>query len=148
MRGVPLVCLVLVCAAPAAVAASEVKALGGFFDPDRLQVVVGEEVIWTNEDSMPHTVTSTWDSGASFDAVIRGGETFSWTFNDIGEWVVHCRPHAYPNEQGGMDGMAMTITVGPLESVGNIGGPLQETPAAPVALLLLALLGAAFIPRR
>lgn len=93
LLGTSLALLVLL---PTAVAATEVKVLGGFFDPAELTVSVGEDVVWTNEDGMPHTVTSTWDEGASFDAVLRGGESFAWTFADTGDFVVHCRPHAYP----------------------------------------------------
>lgn len=133
---------------PTAAAATEVKAMGGFFDPASLDLVVGEEVVWTNEDSMPHTVTSTWDSGESFDAVLRGGESFSWTFSDVGDFIVHCRPHAYPSESGGMEGMAMTIAVGPLESVGNIGGPINETPLPAVAFVIVAMIGGSMLLRR
>lgn len=133
---------------PTAAAATEVKAMGGFFDPASLELVVGEEVVWTNDDSMPHTVTSTWDSGESFDAVLRGGESFSWTFNDLGDFIVHCRPHAYPSESGGMEGMAMTITVGPLESVGNIGGPINETPLPAALVAIVGLACATMLLRR
>lgn len=142
-----LVALASVMLVPLASAATEVKALGGFFEPASLDLVVGEEVVWTNEDSMPHTVTSTWDEGASFDAVVRGGESFSWTFGQTGDFVVHCRPHAYPAEDGSMEGMAMTIRVGPLESVGSIGEGANQTPGVGLALLTFALVGATMIFR-
>ena len=147
-RTAGLVTLAFLLVLPAASAATEVKVMGGFFDPASLEIVVGEEVIWTNEDSMPHTVTSSWDSGESFDAVLRGGESFSWTFGDAGDFIVHCRPHAYPNESGGMDGMAMTIAVGPLESVGNIGGPVNKTPLPAVALVIFAMIVSTMLLRR
>lgn len=137
-----LAALVAMMLVPLASAAAEVKAMGGFFDPAALEIGAGEEVIWTNEDSMPHTVTSTWDEGRSFDAVLRGGESFSWTFADAGDFVVHCRPHAYPNEDGGMDGMAMTIRVGPTESV---GAPANDVPFAGMALLIVAAIGASML---
>ena len=143
-----LAALAFLLALPVASAATEVKALGGYFDPASLNVVVGEEVVWINEDSMPHTVTSTWDEGESFDAVIRGGESFSWTFQDNGDFVVHCRPHAYPNEDGSMEGMAMTIHVGPLESVGSIGEGANETPFVGVALVILAAIGSTMLRRQ
>ncbi|HVM46081.1 MAG TPA: plastocyanin/azurin family copper-binding protein [Candidatus Thermoplasmatota archaeon] len=142
-----LASLAILALLPTAAAATEVKALGGFFSPDALQVAAGEEVVWTNEDSMPHTVTSTWDAGKTFDAVLRGGESFSWTFSEVGEFIVHCRPHAYPNEDGSWEGMAMTIAVVP-EGAGSIGGPVNETPAPALPLLIVGLLGAATLLRR
>lgn len=140
-----LAALVLLMVAPTAMAATEVKAMGGFFAPDSIAIAPGEEVVWTNEDSMPHTITSTWDSGASFDAVLRGGESFAWTFADAGDFKVHCRPHAYPNESGGMDGMAMSVQVAPLESVAEISKPV---PGPAIALVLAALVGVACFSRR
>lgn len=149
MQRALLATLALLVLLPTAAAATEVKAMGGFFDPATLELVAGEEVVWTNEDSMPHSITSTWDEGQSFDAVLRGGESFSWTFDDPGDFTVHCRPHAYPNGSGGMDGMAMTIHVGPLESVGNIGEPLNETPIPALALVIAGLVCATMLlPRR
>jgi len=148
MNRVVLAALALVLALPVASAATDVKVLGGFFSPDSLQITVGEEVVWTNEDSMPHTVTSTWDGGESFDAIVRNGESFAWTFGEIGEFVVHCRPHAYPNDDGHMEGMVMTISVAAVAGAGNIGAPLQETPGPALMLVLAGLVGAAFLWRR
>lgn len=42
------------------------------FQPDTLRVTVGDTVIWTNRDVVPHTATSdVWDSG-----VLEGGSTW------------------------------------------------------------------------
>ena len=138
MHRATLPALALLALLPIAAAAAEVKALGGYFSPDAIEVVADEEVVWTNDDSMPHTITSTWDKGASFDAVLRGGESFSWAFDAPGDYVVHCRPHAYPNEAGGMDGMAMTIHVTALES----SAAIHEVPGAGTVIALLSLVAA------
>ena len=139
-----LVALALLALLPTAAAATDVKAMGGFFAPDRIEILADEEVVWTNDDSMPHTVTSTWDEGASFDAVLRGGESFSWTFDTPGDYVVHCRPHAYPGESGAMEGMAMTVHVAELESTAAI----NEVPLSGVGLVVVAFIGVALLVRR
>lgn len=130
--------------APTALAAShDVKAMGGFFSPDSLSIAPGDEVIWTNDDSMPHSITSTWDSGQSFDKVLRNGESFSWTFNQTGNFTVHCRPHAYPNESGGMDGMAMNVHV----ASADVQESRAPVPGPTIVLVLLGVVCASVLLR-
>lgn len=141
--------LALVSLAPAAAAASEVKLMGGFFDPASLDVLVGEEVTWTNEDAMPHTVTSSWDEGASFDAVLKAGESFTYKFGEPGEHTIHCRPHTFENEETGeMEGMVMTVKALPLETGAGIAAPLQKAPLPALAIVIVGLLGATLLLRR
>jgi plastocyanin len=46
------------------------------YDPDTTQVTKGDMIVWTNNDSTMHTVTSN-DGGATFDSsIINAGETF------------------------------------------------------------------------
>jgi plastocyanin len=46
------------------------------YDPDSIQVTKGNAIVWTNNDSTMHTVTST-DNGATFDSsIINAGETY------------------------------------------------------------------------
>lgn len=157
MRALPLLvalCLAALAAPIAAAAASQVKVMGGFFDPATLNVAPGDEVTWTNEDSMPHTVTSTWDGGKSFDITLKGGESFTWTFTDEGSFTIHCRPHAYMDEESGtMQGMTMTVDVAAGSSggagfapAGKLGG--ANVPAPAIALVIVALLGATLLLRR
>jgi plastocyanin len=51
-------------------------------------------VRWTNDDpDMIHTVTAV---DGSFDsAFLRTGETFSYTFNQPGEFEYFCTPHPW-----------------------------------------------------
>lgn len=143
-----LATLALVSLIPTAAADAQVKVMGGFFDPGTLVVVPGEEVTFVNEDSMAHSVTSTWDDGATFDAMLRQGETFAWTFAEDGEWMIHCRPHAYPSDETGTwEGMIMTVTVKPVQAAGDIGGSLKETPGFAAGLLIVAVLGATMLLR-
>lgn len=66
------------------------------FDPPTLEIAVGTTVTWTNNDSAPHTATSTddvWDSN-----ILNTGETFSDTFDDAGTFDYICSLH--PNMTG------------------------------------------------
>jgi nitrite reductase (NO-forming) len=59
-----------------------------------LMVPLGTTVRWTNDDpDMIHTVTAV---DGSFDsAFLRTGETFSYTFNQPGEFEYFCTPHPW-----------------------------------------------------
>lgn len=66
------------------------------FSPNPVDISPGTTVIWTNNDSVDHTVTSMdglFDSGA-----IEPGETFSREFDDVGEFSYFCTIH--PNMTG------------------------------------------------
>jgi plastocyanin len=48
------------------------------YDPDAAKVPAGSIIVWTNNDSVAHTVTSSADAGATFDSsLISAGATFS-----------------------------------------------------------------------
>jgi plastocyanin len=66
------------------------------FDPSAIIVPTGTTVAWTNDDSVPHTVTSTdgvFDSG-----ILDPGGSFSFTFNEPGSFDYVCQLH--PQMQG------------------------------------------------
>jgi amicyanin len=73
------------------------------FQPAEITVSAGTTVTWTNEDAVPHTVTSgTRDNPTgSFDASVASGGTFSFTFEDPGTYEYHCTIHP------GMDGVVI-----------------------------------------
>ncbi len=59
----------------------------------RLQVTVGTTIEWTNNDPMPHTVTST---NRSFDSgLINPGKTWRHTFTKAGTFNFFCTPHPF-----------------------------------------------------
>ena len=66
------------------------------FAPETLRVAPGTAVTWVNcegEDIDPHTTTSdasAWDSG-----FLYPGETFTRTFEAVGENPYHCVPHPF-----------------------------------------------------
>jgi plastocyanin len=70
-----------------------------YFDPASNSVKVGTTVIWTNQDSASHTVTSgdpsagpsgTFDSG-----LIKPGNTFKHTFTETGTTSYFCTVHPW-----------------------------------------------------
>jgi plastocyanin len=76
------------------------------FQPNSVQVQVGDIVTWTNDDSQPHTVTSgingqpdgRFDSSPNFNPLLASGQTFEHTFTEAGEYPYFCLLH--PNMVG------------------------------------------------
>lgn len=67
------------------------------FSPATITVKTGSTVIWTNEASVAHTVTS--DSGNELDSpLLSQGKSYSHTFSQAGTFSYHCTPH--PNMKG------------------------------------------------
>jgi plastocyanin len=71
------------------------------FGPSKIEVKAGTTVTWTNNDPLPHTVTSTRsddvDSATSglFDSgTLQTGESFSYTFTKAGDYPYECTIHA------------------------------------------------------
>lgn len=64
------------------------------FSPAELRIKAGDTVIWTNKDSVGHTVTS--DSGTELDSsLLSQSQTYSHTFNQKGTFSYHCTPHSF-----------------------------------------------------
>jgi len=72
--------------------------------PNPIQAKVGQTVVWTNDDSAFHTVTSgligAADAGKAFDSGLQGptaltvkGKTFEHKFDAAGEFPYHCTLH-------------------------------------------------------
>ena len=66
------------------------------FDPSAITVPTGTTVAWTNDDAVPHTVTST--DGAFDSGIFDPGGSFSFTFNEPGSFAYICQLH--PQMQG------------------------------------------------
>lgn len=72
------------------------------YQPNYLKIKKGETVTWINDDNMMHTVTSGTSDGSMrnpdgiFDSgSIKKGKTFSYTFNEVGEFPYYCTPHPW-----------------------------------------------------
>lgn len=75
------------------------------FSPKNVTINVGDTVLWTNTDSIQHTVTATDSSFNS--GTLPSGKVYSYTFTIPGTYSYYCMFHGAP---GGV-GMSGTITV-------------------------------------
>lgn len=66
------------------------------FSPSTITVHKGDTVVWTNNDSAPHTVTG--DNGGPASGTLSQGSGYSYTFNTVGTFPYHCTIH--PNMHG------------------------------------------------
>lgn len=74
---------------------SEISTRNMLFNPSSMTVTVGTAVIWTNDDSVPHTVTSD-PNGIMFDSkTLQPGDKFSFTFQQAGTFAYHCSIHTF-----------------------------------------------------
>lgn len=64
------------------------------FVPAELTVAVGDTIVWTNHDVMPHTVTSEAASTVTFDSQsIESKQVWSYTVTTAGELPYVCTFH-------------------------------------------------------
>jgi len=71
-----------------------VDIVGFAFSPEDIIIKQGETIVWTNKDLAKHTATS--DSEDEIDSeLLAKGESYSHTFDIIGEFSYHCVPHPY-----------------------------------------------------
>src|SRR5215212_4894621 len=76
--------------------ATTVRIVNLAFNPAEVTIATGTAVSWVNDDSVPHTVTSTdgvFDSG-----IFDPGANFTWTFDQPGSFPYACQIH--PQMQG------------------------------------------------
>ncbi|KEQ56411.1 Plastocyanin protein [Marine Group I thaumarchaeote SCGC AAA799-E16] len=71
------------------------------YDPPSLIIFKGGEVIWRNDDSSAHTVTSgdiiNGPDGKFDSGLIKSGKTFSHKFEKSGEYAYFCMIHPWAN---------------------------------------------------
>lgn len=81
---------------PGATGTMPVTIVNMSFNPRVITVHAGSVVVWTNKDSVQHTVTSgtpgspngTFDSGT-----LNPGQTYQFTFANVGTYPYYCRIH-------------------------------------------------------
>ena len=80
---------------------TNVKIVDFAYEPDDINAVAGEPVLWRNDGQAPHTVT--FVEGPTSSNIEPGGE-YIRTFEDAGEYPYFCKIH-------GKDRMSGTVTV-------------------------------------
>lgn len=63
------------------------------FHPSSLEVPVGTTVVWINDDTVGHTVSS--DEGKFESGTLEQGDQFGFKFTTPGRYKYHCSPHPY-----------------------------------------------------
>lgn len=117
------------------------------FGPTVLHVAVGQTVTWTNEESIPHTVTGAnrvWGS----DQVFSDGASVSFSFDDEGTFPYYCMIH--PGMLGTVvvgDGVEGSPTVAAVASGGG-GSALSWGMLGTVFGVAIAGVGATALRRR
>ena len=67
------------------------------YSPNPIEVNVGQTITWVNDDSIIHTAATSADGIFDSD-ILQRGQTFSYTFNTVGEYPYYCDLH--PNMVG------------------------------------------------
>jgi amicyanin len=63
------------------------------FNPDTLTITAGTKVVWTNQDTVSHTITN--DSKIFGSGFLAKGNTYEFTFDQPGTYDYHCTPHPF-----------------------------------------------------
>jgi plastocyanin len=71
----------------------DVKIKDMAFDPDKLEIQVGETVKWTNEDDRDHTVTCKQKENGFKSGNLGNGDTFEQKFEKAGKYSYNCSYH-------------------------------------------------------
>ncbi len=80
--------------APAVAPTTYNLSIQGFaFSQKSFSIKKGDTVVWTNQDSAPHTVTG--DNGGPASGTLNKGGTYSFTFNSAGTFNYLCTIHPY-----------------------------------------------------
>lgn len=103
---------------PAATTAVAMKMYA--FSPSSLTVPVGTTVVWTNEDTAPHTVTVSSGPETFSSPNLQKGDTFSYTFTKPGTYSYFCAVH--PD-------MTATVTVTGSAPSSSAPAPSSSAPA-------------------
>ena len=93
------------------------------FVPASTTVAVGTKVTWVNEDTVPHTATTT-SGPASFDSgQVAPGASYSAIFETAGTYSYYCADH--PNMKA-----TITVTGGSTASSSPTAAPTSASPSA------------------
>jgi plastocyanin len=75
-----------------------VEIVDSSFESNTITIPVGTTVVWMHNGRFPHTVTL--DDGSFDSGNLGSGETFSFTFTEVGTYSYYCSIHGGPGGQG------------------------------------------------
>jgi plastocyanin len=107
------VLLLLGVATPSSAAEREVSIPGKLFEPERLEVLVGDTVTWQNRDAVTHTVTA--DNGNFDSGDVAPDGTFSVTFEGPGRFPYHCAIHHFMTGEVDVFALALSAPLHPVQ---------------------------------
>lgn len=81
--------------AQASTSAQAVEITNMAFSPGDLTVKPGTKVTWTNQDQVPHTVTSKDKGGALSSQGLDTDDSYSYTFTRAGDYAYYCTVHPF-----------------------------------------------------
>ena len=102
---------------------------GYAFNPAAITVTQGSTVTWTNQDTAPHTVTST-AGGPLNSPTMQKGDSWSFTFTKAGTYSYYCAIHPDMKGTVTVTAAATTTTVAPTTTM-DMGGGSPSTTMAP-----------------
>ena len=85
---------------------------GKLFEPERVELLVGETITWRNDDAVTHTVTA--DDGAFDSRDLPPGESFSFTFDRPGTTRYRCAIHRFMTGEVDVFALALSGPAGPV----------------------------------
>ncbi len=111
-RLIPLAFAALTFALPANAfaATTAVKITATAFSPKNVTIAFGDTVKWTNSDTANHQVVA--DSGAFASAVLKPGQSYSFTFKASGKFPYHDALHPTIKGQITVTGPPPSVTLG------------------------------------
>ena len=91
LRAIPIATLLALLCAPASAADHAVDIKGTSFEPNRIEVAVGDTVTFTNTNRAQHTATA--DDGSFDTGRLKMGETATVTIESAGTIAFKCTVH-------------------------------------------------------
>ena len=138
---VAVAALVVVMARPSAAEKKDATIQSYAFTPASMTVHVGDTVTWTNNDTAPHTITSSSGPAKMDSPTLNKGDTYSYTFTVAGTYQYFCAIHPDMKATVVVEPAAAPVTAAPAAVAPAATdhaamapmAPMTPAPAAPAA---------------
>jgi plastocyanin len=112
------------------------------YAPDIITVVIGvnNTVVWANNDTVGHTVTSVSGNGSLASPHMNPNATYSYTFTTHGTYNYYCLYHAWMVGTVVVEAASSTVSTGTSSTTTSTA---PEFPAASLAVIFLVVIAAA-----